>query len=165
MSTSLADFLPTHVPVHVLLTLRRTGEIGKTTGMIFGELTIGEKSWVTMERGHGYTYARKGGYNLEMVMKIETPRPAIRFVDKGVQALMIHDAAAVNDIKGCIAPGLGQKDGLVTDSVKAMGEIFDTLGGWAPGKKLFLTIENNALEGDRECSRDFIKRRVAEGKL
>ncbi len=163
MSNNLADFMPPFVPL-LMIFHRRTGEISKATGAIFGELSIGGKSWPTMERGQPYVHARKGLYNLEMVTKIDNPRPAIRFADKGVRSLMIHDAVAVAHIEGCIAPGTGKDTSVVTGSATAMTEIFDALGGWKEGMTLYLSVANNVYPGDQETAPAFIKRRLDAGK-
>jgi hypothetical protein len=137
MSSSILELMPTgpiltpsRTVIYRLLTLRRTG-IVNANKTVMGELTIGDKTWPTMEKGKTYTHARKGDYSLEMCMKITNPRKAIRFSDPGVRALMIHDFRG--DVTGCIAPGLEATTDGVSDSWPAMLEIFDKLGGWVDG--------------------------------
>lgn len=142
---------------------KRTGAENEN-GSIPGVMTIGNRSWPTMERGSNYTFARKGDYVLKMEMKVTNPRPAMRFSHEGVRLLMIHDAD--NDrhtaLDGCIAPGLEATPTGVTGSAKAMAEVLDALGGFVPGTEVTLYVENN-IKGD-ETAREFVERRKKAGK-
>ena len=42
---------------------RRTGTVNPN-GSVPGTLTIGDKTWPTIERGGGYTFVRQGTYKL-----------------------------------------------------------------------------------------------------
>lgn len=168
MSSTITQLMPTgpiltprRTVSYKLLTLRRTGVVNANK-TVMGELTIGDKTWPTMEKGKTYTHPRKGDYNIEMCMKIENPRKAIRFSDPGVRALMIHDYRG--DVAGCVAPGLEATSEGVSGSWDAMLEIFDKLGGWVDGGELTLRVENNMSDGDQEVARDFIARRKKAGK-
>lgn len=149
----------THRHIH----FQRTGEENEN-GSIPGEMTIGNKTWPTMERGRNYTFARKGDYVLTMEMKVKNPRPAMRFSHEGVRLLMIHDANEDRHtaLDGCIAPGLEATATGVTGSAKAMSEVFDALGGFNPGTEVTLHVENN-IWGD-ETAREFVERRKKAGK-
>lgn len=144
-------------------TFRRTGEVN-ANGSIPGELTLGPKTWPTVERGDGHTFVRKGDYTL-MVDYKNTDRAGgvkvkcLRFNHEGIKTHLIHDA--LNDkhtnLLGCIGPGLEATDTGIRHSEKAMAEIWDAIGGWVDGKLCTITVENNIV-GD-ETAADWIARR------
>ena len=146
------------------ITFKRTGDATKE-GPILGELTIGAKTWPTVERGSAYTFVRKGEYQLVMDVK-NTGRKVkcLRFDHDGIRTHLIHDA--LNDrhtnLSGCIAPGL--KDGAkgYKDSAKAMLEVWAALGGYKKGVTKTIKIENNIM-GD-ETAEQWIRRRKTDGK-
>ncbi len=132
-------------------------------GSIPGMLKIGEKSWPTIERGHGYSFVRKGFYVMEMCVK--TKARAVNCLcfseSPAIWTHLIHDAD--NDdskwLDGCIAPGLAAtKDG-ITGSAAAMLEVFAALNGFQMWKKVTIWVSNN-ISGD-ETKDEWIKRREA----
>ena len=142
----------------------RTGVVN-TNGSVAGLLTIGGKSWPTIERGGGYTFVRKGKYNVKMDIK-NTGRKiqCLRFNHDGIRTHLVHDA--LNDkhtnLSGCIGPGLVETDTGISDSIKAMSEIWNALGGFAQGTIKTIYVENN-VTGD-ETGEAWMKRRKAAGK-
>ncbi|MCC7428588.1 MAG: hypothetical protein IT557_16975 [Alphaproteobacteria bacterium] len=57
-------------------------------------------------------------------------------------AILIHPAAAPEDLEGCIAPGFLHGSGL-RDSVICMMVLLDLCGGYADDKEVMLKVENN----------------------
>ena len=116
-------------------------------GSIPGELTIGAKTWPTIERGRNYTFVRKGEYELLMTRKTKG-RPVMCLCfweDRAISSHLIHDALR-NDhttLSGCIAPGLTKDATGIKDSIKAMDEIWAALGGYKEYKKCTIKVENN----------------------
>ena len=74
------------------INFKRTGSVNDN-GSVPGTLTIGEKSWPTIERGGGHTFVRAGEYNLKMDTK-NTGRKVkcLRFDHDGIRTHLIHDA-------------------------------------------------------------------------
>jgi hypothetical protein len=144
------------------ITFRRTGTVN-TNGSIPGTLTIGAKSWPTIERGGGHTFVRKGTYTLLMCKKTRGRKvECLCFSDSlAIQTHLIHDALNDdhNELEGCIAPGLTATDTGITDSKKAMLEVFDALGGYKEWRKKTIIVENN-ITGD-ETREQWIRRREA----
>jgi len=146
------------------ITFKRTGTINEN-GSVAGELTIGEKTWPTIERGSKYTFVRKGDYTLKMDIK-NTGRKVecLRFNHDGIKTHLIHDA--LNDrhtnLQGCIAPGLTSNEKGIVDSAKAMKEVLAALGGFTEGKTKTISVINN-ITGD-ETGEAWIRRRLAEKK-
>ncbi|MFA8387435.1 MAG: hypothetical protein ACEPO2_17560 [Pelagibaca sp.] len=138
-------------------------------GTIFGELTLGNKTWPTIERGNGYTFVRKGTYRLVVDYK-NTDRKGgvkvkcLRFNHEGIRTHLVHDALNDNafTLAGCIAPGMSKTENGIKDSIKAMNEIWDAVGGWEDGKVCSIFVENNVI-GD-ETAANWIARRKKAGK-
>jgi len=141
----------------------RTGALNGNAS-VPGTLTIGAKSWPTIEHGGGYTFVRKGEYNLKMDVKA-TGRHVncLRFDHDGIRTHLIHDA--LNDshltIEGCIAPGISSDTNGITDSATAMSQVFDALGGFVQGTKKTIKVENN-ITGS-ETAEEWMARRKAAG--
>jgi hypothetical protein len=62
-------------------------------GSVRGRLTIGSKTWDTIERGARYTFVRKGEYNVKMDHK-KTGKllKCLRFDHPGARTHLIHAA-------------------------------------------------------------------------
>lgn len=156
----------------ITLRHRRTGPEAANKA-VPGELTIGSKTWPTIERGDGFTFVRQGTYTVTMDYK-NTPRTAkngtktyikcLRFDHGGIRTHLIHDALrnSHRTLAGCIAPGLTGDADSIKDSAKAMAEIWEALGGFVEGKSFQITVENN-ITGD-EKGVDWMARRKAAGK-
>lgn len=146
------------------ITFKRTGA-ANGNGSIPGELTIGTKTWPTIERGVAYTFVRKGEYTLKMDVK-NTGRKVncLRFDHEGIRTHLIHDA--LNDshlnLQGCIAPGTSFDVKGIKGSAAAMLEVFAALGGFVSGRTKTISIENN-IAGE-ESGEDWMKRRKDAGK-
>ena len=143
---------------------KRTGP-ENTRGGVPGELTIGKNVWPTIERGGGYTFARKGEYTLKMDMKATGRRvKCLRFDHDGIRTHLIHDALNDNhmNLAGCIAPGQKATEEGIEGSEKAMAEVFLSLGGFVQGATKTIMIENN-ISGN-ETGEQWKRRRKAEGK-
>ncbi|SHI02861.1 hypothetical protein [Marivita hallyeonensis] len=138
-------------------------------GTIPGELTLGDKTWPTIERGNGYTFVRKGTYRL-MVDYKNTDRKGgvkvkcLRFNHEGIRTHLIHDALNDNafTLAGCIAPGMAKTDTGISGSLQAMDEIWDAIGGWQDGKACSIFVENNVV--GEETAANWIQRRKAAGR-
>ena len=145
------------------ITFKRTGP--EKNGGVPGELTIGSKTWPTLERGGGYTFVRKGEYTLKMDMKA-TGRSVkcLRFDHDGIRTHLIHDALNDNHmtLAGCIAPGQSADDDGINGSAEAMKEVFLTLGGFVQDKNKSISVENN-ITGS-ETGLQWMQRRKAAGK-
>lgn len=142
------------------ISFKRTGMINPN-GSVPGLLTIGEKTWPTIERGVNYTFVRKGLYTLIMCIK-QRGRPVrcLCFNDSpAISSHLIHDA--MNDdyrqLEGCIAPGLTADTDGINDSAKAMEEVFTALGGYVEWSTKSIDVQNN-ISGD-ETKAQWIKRR------
>lgn len=152
--------------LHVF-TFRRS-ETTNANGTVPGTLTLGNKSWPTIERGNRYTFVRKGTYRLAVDYK-NTDRAGgvkvkcLRFNHEGIRTHLVHDALNDNafTLEGCIAPGMSSTDTGIKDSIKAMNEIWDELGGWEDGKACSIVVENNIV-GD-ETAANWIARRKNAG--
>ena len=147
------------------ITFRRTGAVN-ANGSVPGTLTIGAKSWPTIERGTGHTFVRKGTYTLLMCPKVSGRKVnCLCFSDStAISTHLIHDA--LNDshaeLEGCIAPGLTSDADGIEDSAKAMLEVFAALGGYVEWAKKSIEVENN-IRGD-ETREQWIRRRESEKK-
>ena len=146
------------------ITFKRTGP-ENTDGGVPGELKIGDSAWPTIERGEGYSFARKGEFTLQMDVKNSNRRvECLRLNHPGIRAHLIHDA--MNDdhhnLTGCMAPGITTSTEGICGSAEAMRQIFDALGGFTQGKEVKILIENNIV-GD-ETGEQWIQRRLASGK-
>jgi hypothetical protein len=147
------------------IVFRRTG-ITNPNGSVPGVLTIGEKSWPTIERGASYTFVRKGQYRLVMCKKLSgRPVRCLCFNDSAaIGTHLIHDAMGDNhrELQGCIAPGLTSNGEGIQDSAKAMEEVFEALGGFVDWRTKTIDVQNNIV-GD-ETKEQWIKRREAARK-
>ena len=146
------------------ITFKRKTPIN-ANGSIPGELTIGSKTWPTIERGLNYTFVRKGTYELIMVKKVSGR--AVKCLcfheDRAISSHLIHDALDDNhvNLSGCIAPGTSKTANGIKESARAMEEVFEALGGYKEYKKVKIEIQNN-IHGD-ETKEQWIKRRKAKG--
>lgn len=157
------------------ITFKRTSVPDANDQPVFGQLTIGDKTWPTVERGRNYTFVRKGTYKLYMTTKssgravkcMAFMDPQLRkdgagkSVSRAISTHLIHDA--LNDkhttLSGCIAPGLSADANGIKDSEKAMKEVFLALGGWTDGTWKTIEVENN-IHGE-ETGEQWIQRRLA----
>ena len=142
----------------------RTGIINPNHS-VPGLLTIGNRSWPTIERGSAYTFVRKGEYTLKMDWKVtHTNIHCLRFDHDGIRTHLIH--RALNDkysnLEGCIAPGQSASEEGIAGSEAAMEEVFEALGKFIQGVKKTITVTNNII-GD-ETGADWMKRRKTAGK-
>ena len=141
---------------------KREGTIN-SNGSVPGELTIGTKTWPTIEKGKDYTFVRKGEYELLMTHKVSGRRVKCLcfYEDRAISTHLIHDALNDNhaSLAGCIAPGLSSDDTGIKDSAKAMEEVFSALGGFKEWKKKKIKVENN-IRGN-EVKDQWIRRRRA----
>lgn len=127
------------------ITFKRTGETN-SNGSIPGILSIGPKSWPTIERGNAYTFVRRGEYRLKMTYKTSGRRvKCLMFDHNHIRTHLIHDA--LNDdhknLAGCIAPGLTCDQEGIAGSAEAMEEIWTSLGSFREGKTTSIDVENN----------------------
>lgn len=145
------------------ITFRRTGKVNPN-GSVPGELTIGSRTWPTIERGVGHTFVRKGAYELLMCWKVSGRR--VRCLcfheNRAISTHLIHDA--FNDdhttLQGCIAPGLSSDEKGIKSSARAMEEIWTALGGFADWRKVGIDVQNN-VHGS-ETKKQWVDRRVEE---
>lgn len=143
---------------------RRTDGANKEL-IAFGELTIGNKTWPTAENArYPDSWPRKGKYILKIDKKNEGRQVnALRFWHDYISRVLIHDAK--NDkpstLSGCIAPAQSRNGDTITGSAAAMEEVWQALGGYAPGKYIPITIENNIWGA--ETARPWQKRRIGLG--
>ena len=142
------------------ITFKRTGT-ANANGSIPGTLTIGAKSWPTIERGRAYTFVRKGDYELLMCYKVSGRRVKCLCFhdDPSIATHLIHDAKddLHTQLAGCIAPGLTSSATGIQDSAKAMEQVFTALGGFKEWNKVTITVENN-IHGT-ETKEEWIARR------
>jgi hypothetical protein len=144
------------------ITFRRTGKVNPN-GSVPGELTIGEKTWPTIERGQSYTYVRMGEYSLVMCYKLSGRHVrCLCFNDsKAISSHLIHDA--LNDdhrqLEGCIAPGLTADENGIKSSADAMDEVFLALGGFKEWSTKTIDVQNNIIGSETKAQ--WIKRREA----
>ena len=149
------------------IVFKRTGTIN-ANGSVPGELTIGDKTWPTIERGVEYTFVRAGEYTLKMDIK-NTGRKiqCLRFDHDGIRTHLIHDA--LNDkhteLEGCIAPGLRATESGIEGSDKAMKEVFVALKGFTQNATRTIKVENNIPgKWENETGEAWMRRRKAAGK-
>jgi hypothetical protein len=146
------------------ITFKRTGP-ENSKGGVPGELTIGSKTWPTIERGGGYTFVRKGEYTLKMDIKATGRKvQCLRFDHDGIRTHLIHDALNDNhaNLAGCIAPGQSKNDNCIKGSAEAMKEVLIALGGSVQGTAKTILVENN-ITGD-ETGEQWMRRRQAAKK-
>ena len=143
------------------INFKRTGSVNDN-GSVPGTLTIGEKSWPTIERGVKHTFVRAGEYNLKMDIK-HTGRKVqcLRFNHDGIRTHLIHDALfdSHTNLEGCIAPGKTSDANGIHSSADAMREVFLALGGFVQDAIKTIQVENN-ITGD-ETGKAWIERRKA----
>jgi hypothetical protein len=148
------------------ITFRRTGVVN-ANGSVAGELTIGLKTWPTVERGVNYTWVRKGVYTLEMCIK--TSGRAVKCLcfseSKAIWTHLIHDADDDNHatLEGCIAPGLSANENGIQRSADAMLEVWAALGGHEMWKRVTINVANNIF--GNETKEEWIARREREQGL
>lgn len=142
------------------ITFRRKGAANKN-GSVPGELTIGGKTWPTIERGGGFTFVRKGTYKLLMCFKTRGRKvQCLCFSDDpSISSHLIHDALNDNHqyLEGCIAPGLTSDEKGIKKSAEAMQQVFVELGGFQEWTTKTITVENNMV--GEETKEQWIKRR------
>ena len=147
------------------ITFKRTGITNKN-GSVMGQLTIGTKTWPTMERGDGHTFVRKGEYKISMTMKTSGRNIKCLCFDesKAIWSHLIHDAKddLHTELAGCIAPGLSKDEGGVNDGTEAMAEIFTALGGYKQWKRVTIDVQNNII-GDETKDEWIARRRKDKG--
>jgi hypothetical protein len=145
------------------IVFRRTGIVTRG-GAVMGELTIGTKTWPTVEKS-GCPWVRKGTYTLMRCTKVSGRAvPCLSFHDsKAINRILIHDANEDNhnDLAGCIAPGLTAHEKGIQGSDKAMEQILAELKVEMWGK-VTIEVENN-LWGT-ETKEAWIKSREAAHK-
>lgn len=132
---------------NVKLIFRRTGFVN-ANGSIPGLLTIGDKTWPTIERGANYTYVRQGTYTKVLMCYKRKGRrvQCLSFADSNAIAThLIHDAINDdhNELEGCIAPGLHAQSTGIRESAKAMAEVIQALGGFQEWKRFVVEVQNN----------------------
>jgi hypothetical protein len=148
----------------VEIVFRRRSAVN-ANGSVPGTLTIGAKSWPTIERGGPYTFVRKGEYTVKMDIKNTGRRiRCLRFDHDGIRTHLIHDSLNDNhrNLLGCISPGKTASNTGVTDSEEAMREVFQALGGFEQSLTKTITVENN-IRGD-ETGEAWMRRRREAGK-
>jgi hypothetical protein len=147
------------------IAFKRTGKIN-SNGSVPGELTVGTRTWPTIERGATYTFVRKGEYELLMCYKVSGRHiPCLCFHEsRAISTHLIHDALNDdhNELEGCIAPGTSADDKGINGSAKAMQEVFAALGGFAEWRKVTIDVQNNV--AGLETKDEWIKRREAARK-
>ena len=144
------------------IVFKRTG-IVNPNGSVPGILTIGGKTWPTIERGGGHTFVRKGQYTLLMCEKQSGRKvPCLCFHEsRAISTHLIHDAYKDDHrtLQGCIAPGITSDGAGIKESDKAMKEIFEALGGFKMWSTKTIDVLNN-ITGN-ETKEQWIKRREA----
>lgn len=144
------------------IVFKRTG-LTNPNGSIPGELTIGNRTWPTVERGASHTFVRQGEYTLKMDLK-HTGRAVqcLRFDHEGIRTHLIHDAFhdRHTSLEGCIAPGKDKGPKGIKDSAAAMNDIFLALGGFKMGAKTTIKVENNIV-GDEDAEHWIARRKLA----
>ena len=103
----------------------------------------------TIERMDGAPWLRPGFYNAAMENSVDAKNPGrqqIRPVhtqrnsENRICNFLIHPSAKPHFLTGCIAPGTEDVGGLL-DSSDSLELIFDCLGGFQPGKQVFLRVD------------------------
>lgn len=100
-----------------------------------------------IERGGNYVQLPKGPW----VAKMDYYRPlsdpdkkieALRINFKGPRgnSILIHPANYPGQLEGCIAPGLLETERGVGQSVAALSQVFDALGGFQVGREFELLV-------------------------
>ena len=119
-----------------------------------GYLFAGDTMYHTIERRGGYVTIPLGEFEIQMeyspTKKVDgKPRKQFRIYghnvtnDRGkLAALLIHQGNYPHHITGCISPGKSELSNGIGQSSKAMEEIFTHCGGFGPGKKALLVVEN-----------------------
>ncbi len=147
---------------------KRTGTINKN-GSVPGFLTIGTKTWPTIEKGANFTFVRKGKYKLLMCHKQRgIKKRCLCFnEDRAISSHLIHYAENDNHrtLEGCIAPGLTSNAEGIKKSKEAMEEIWQALNGFKEWHTIKIIVENNIIGAfvDEE-KEQWIKRRIKLGK-
>lgn len=143
------------------IVFKRTGKIN-VNGSIPGEMTIGKKTWPTIERGMNYTFVRKGEYELLMTEKLSGRKVKCLCFheDRAISSHLIHDALNDNhhNLSGCIAPGLTSDGTGIKNSDAAMVQIWAALGGYKVYGKCTIKIENN-IQGSETKERWIARRK------
>ncbi len=132
-----------------VLTLQRLGpdENGNEKGylkvMKTGDIFSTRENDATLDRSS----LRVGIYEMEHSMKIENRQVrCLRPVELQISKILIHDA--YNDdpetTVGCIAPGIIGQEADWSNSARAMEQLFQALGEYEEGKKVYLMVLNNA---------------------
>lgn len=146
------------------MTFKRTGTLNNN-GSVMGELTIGNKTWPTMERGTGHSYVRKGVYKVSMTVKTSGREVKCLCFDesRAIWTHLIHDAKddLHSQLAGCISPGMTKDLEGVNDCEEAMAEVFTALGNYKQWKRCTIDVQNN-MNGSPETKEEWIARRRLE---
>lgn len=128
------DTKKTSTPV---LKLKRTGETCKRSGNAAtgkrGKLTVGGKTFDTIERADGYVSLPAGTYTCKTGRRGSNNKPCIQIwhnvkTKSGSTAgIVVHAANWPQHLQGCIAPGKKTSGG-VSSSEKTLKEIFELIG-------------------------------------
>jgi Family of unknown function (DUF5675) len=123
-------------------------ELGSKAIAVRGTLEVRGKKFDTIERAGGYVYLREA-IDLYLCHMEESPthngrkqiRPAhtIHNTKDQVAAISIHPGDKPSHFLGCIGVGKKSAEGL-SHSVTAMSELFQLLGGFKSGTKVFLQV-------------------------
>jgi Family of unknown function (DUF5675) len=118
-----------------------------------GYIVIGEIAYFSLERSGGYVTLPKGKF--ECVMEQHKSKGRVFRVTAtgehghnvprqagGYAGILIHSANKPSHLLGCVAPGRKKETFGVSESKKAMEDIFTYCGGFGAGKKAWLEVDN-----------------------
>jgi hypothetical protein len=126
-------------------------EKGAKAIAVRGTLEVRGKKFDTIERAGGYVYLQEAAEPYICYME-ESPthknrgqiRPmhTIHNAKDQVAAILIHPGNKPSHFLGCIGVGRKSAEGL-DHSVDTMSELFELLGGFKPGAKVFLQVSGD----------------------
>jgi hypothetical protein len=118
-----------------------------------GYIVIGEVAYFSLERGGGFVKLPNGKF--ECVMENHTSKGKIFRVTAtgehghnvprqagGYAGILIHSANRPKQLLGCVAPGRIKEVFGVSESKKAMEDIFNYCGGFGVGKRAWIVVDN-----------------------
>lgn len=117
-----------------------------------GKIVIGGREWPTVERRGGYVFVPPGNHQARMDIRLKDDgtlhknwrviRILYTYSTSSVPRILIHVAYHPWELAGCIAPGMSATPLGVSESSKALDEIFDALGGWSLGRRVLIHVKN-----------------------
>lgn len=137
-----------------VLTLQRLGpdangeERGYLKAMWTGDMFSTRENDANLK----YSSLRVGTYEMYHDWKREGRKvKCLRPVELAIQQVLIHDAYGddPNTLSGCIAPGIIGGEADWQNSAAAMEKLWEALGGFEEGNKIYLVVLNNATGVDK----------------